>query len=196
MINIEKRNVLTTDQLYNELNYVNATRVSREKYAEIVKSNPDLIQPLLSILFSGDKQISPRASWIFEFIFKDDYTVIFPYLDYFVSNLSSLHIDSATRPCAKIIEILIEFYYKKKEKNVIKYLTQNHKEKITEACFDWMIRNEKVAVKAYTMTSLYYLGTEFDWIHPELKTIIEKDYTTQSAGFKARSRHILQKMSL
>lgn len=186
---------MTEEQLYNRLNYVNATRTSRARFAEIVKSNPDLIQPLLHILFSGDKKISPRASWIFEFVFKEDYTVIFPHLDYFTSNLSSLQIDSATRPCAKIIEIVIELYYKKEEKSVVQHLTQNHKEKIIEACFDWMIRDEKVAVKAYTMTSLYYLGTEFDWIHPELKTIIEKDYSSQSAGFKARSRHILQKMN-
>ena len=44
------------------------------------------------------------------------------------------------------------------------------------------------------MSSLYFLGTEFDWIHPELKIIIEQDYNSQSAGFKARSRHVLEKM--
>jgi len=45
------------------------------------------------------------------------------------------------------------------------------------------------------MNSLYFLGTEFDWIHPELKTIIERDYSSQSAGFKARARHILIKIN-
>ena len=186
---------MTTDQLYNELNYVNATRVCRAKYAAVVTANSNLIQPLLEILFSGDKKISPRASWIFEFVFKEDYTVIFPYLDYFISNLHTLKIDSATRPCVKIVEILIDLYYVKKNPDVIKHITQHHKEKIIEVSFDWMIRDEKVAVKAYSMNSLYFLGTEFDWIHPELKTIIERDYNSQSAGFKARSRHILERMA-
>ena len=34
-----------------------------------------------------------------------------------------------------------------------------------------MINDEKVAVKAYSMATLYYLGTEFDWIHEELKLL-------------------------
>ena len=46
----------------------------------------------------------------------------------------------------KIIEILIEKYYHKKNSDIIKHLTKQHKEKITEVCFDWMIREEKVAV--------------------------------------------------
>lgn len=83
----------------------------------------------------------------------------------------------------------------KKKSDIIKHLTKKHKEKITEVCFDWMISEEKVTVKAYSMNSLYFLGTEFDWIHPELKTIIERDYSSQSAGFKARSRHILIKIN-
>ncbi|TCK68949.1 hypothetical protein DFQ05_0459 [Winogradskyella wandonensis] len=183
------------DQLYSELNYVNATRASRTKYATIILDNINLIEPLMELVFSEDKKIAPRASWIFEFAFKEDHSIILPHLDYFVSNLSTLKLDSATRPCAKVVDILMDLYYKKKHPNVIKYLTQHHKEKITEACFDWLIRDEKVAVKAYSMNSLYLLGMEFDWIHPELKTIIERDYHTQSAGFKAKSRHILKWMS-
>ena len=189
------RNVLTKDQLYKELNYVNATRICRAKYANLIIENLNLITPLLEILFSDDKKISPRASWIFEFAVKDDFTIIFPHLDKFINNLSTLQIDSAKRPCMKIVEILIEKYYHKKNSDIIKHLTKQHKEKITEVCFDWMMSEEKVAVKAYSMNSLYFLGTEFDWIHPELKTIIERDYSSQSAGFKARSRHILIKIN-
>jgi len=183
---------LTKDQLYHELNYVNATRVCRSKYAAIVLANPDLIKPLLEILFAGDKKISPRASWIFEFVIKEDYSLIFPYLDFFTTNISTLTIDSATRTCAKIIEILIDLYYKKKSKKVRYYLTQTHRERIIETSFDWLLRDEKVAVKAYSMSSLYFLGTEFEWIHPELIIILKRDYNAQSAGFKARSRHILK----
>ena len=57
-----------------------------------------------------------------------------------------------------------------------------------------MINDEKVAPKAYSMISLYLLGTEFDWVHPELITILERDFHTQSAAFKARARHILKKI--
>ncbi|SHH44160.1 adenylosuccinate lyase [Winogradskyella jejuensis] len=186
---------MTKDQLFKELDYVNATRECRAKYATIVASNPSLIRPLLEIVFAGDRKKSPRASWIFEFVFKDDAKILFPHLDYFFENLKTLQIDSATRPCVKVVELLIESYYKEKNPTVINLITAKHKEQIIEACFDWLIRDEKVAVKVYSMNSLYFLGMEFDWIHPELKTIIERDYHSHSAGFKAKSRHILKWMS-
>ena len=57
-----------------------------------------------------------------------------------------------------------------------------------------MISDEKIAPKAYSMNSLYLLGIEYDWIHPELAMILERDFQMQSSGFKARARHILKKI--
>ena len=44
------------------------------------------------------------------------------------------------------------------------------------------------------MNSLYLLGTEYDWIQPDLAMILERDFQMQSSGFKARARHILKKI--
>ena len=57
-----------------------------------------------------------------------------------------------------------------------------------------MINDEKVAPKAYAMTSLYLLGKEYSWINPELVLILERDFKMQSAAFKARARQILKKI--
>ena len=57
-----------------------------------------------------------------------------------------------------------------------------------------MITEQKVAVKAYSMHTLFLFGSEFDWVHPELRIILERDFSSQSAAFKARSRHILKKI--
>ena len=57
-----------------------------------------------------------------------------------------------------------------------------------------MITDQKIAPKAYSMNSLFLLGKEFDWIHPELALILERDLHMQSSGFKARARHILKKI--
>lgn len=185
---------MTKEQLYKELNYVSALRTSRLRFANIVMANPETISPLIDIVFLNDKKISPRAAWVLEFAFKDDFTILFPYLDSFTENLSHLKLNSSIRPCAKIIEILIDLYYKNKNTEVRKELTEDYKSRIIEACFDWMITEQKVAVKAYSMNTLYQLGTEYDWIHPELKTIMQRDYSSQSAGYKARSRHVLAKI--
>jgi len=57
-----------------------------------------------------------------------------------------------------------------------------------------MINDEKIAPKAYSMNSLYLLGQEYEWIHPELVIILERDFQMQSSGFKARAKHIIKKI--
>lgn len=185
---------MTKAELYKELSYVNHSRDKRLYYANLVIDNPELLKPLLEILFDVDDKISPRAAWVFEFMCGEKLEAIVPHLDTFTENISKVHLDSAVRPVAKICEYLIKAYYSKQNNFITSHLTETHKEKITEACFDWMINDEKVAPKAYGMHALYLLGTEFDWVHPELVTILERDFHAQSAAFKARARHILKKI--
>ena len=40
-----------------------------------------------------------------------------------------------------------------------------------------MISDQKVATKAYTMNALYLLGKNYDWVHQELKLIIQQNIT-------------------
>ena len=180
-------------ELYKELNYVNHSREKRLYYANLVINNAELVKPLLEILFEVDDKISCRAAWVFEFMCGEQLEAIIPHLDTFTQNVSKVHLDSAVRPMAKVCEYLIKVYYSKKDNPIKAVLTEAHKEKIIEVCFDWMINDEKIAPKAYSMNSLYLLGNEYDWIHPELAIILERDFQTQSSGFKARAKHILKK---
>ncbi|WP_435412569.1 adenylosuccinate lyase [Psychroserpens mesophilus] len=187
---------MTPSQLYNELNYVNHSREKRLYYANLVISQPELISELLAVLFNVNDKISCRAAWVFEFMCGEKLEAIIPYLDEFTENMHKVHLDSAVRPVAKICEYLITAYYSKSENAIQTALNARHKEKIVEACFDWMINDEKIAPKAYAMNTLFLLGNEIDWIHPELKLILERDYQIQSSGFKARARHILKKIKI
>lgn len=185
---------MTTEALYQELNYVNHSREKRLHYANLVLSNPSLISKLLDILFMVDDKISPRAAWVFEFMCNENLNAIIPYLDRFTENISTVHLDSAVRPVAKVCEYLIKAYYGKQACEIKQALHPAHQEKIIESCFDWMINDEKIAPKAYAMNALFLLGSDYEWIHPELKLILERDYQMQSSGFKARARHILKKI--
>ncbi|WP_400079602.1 adenylosuccinate lyase [Winogradskyella sp. R77965] len=185
---------MTKDQLYLELNYVNHSREKRLQYANLVIDNPELITPLLEILFEVDDKISCRAAWVFEFMCGEKLETIIPHLDVFTQNVSKVHLDPGVRPVAKVCEYLIKANYSKENNAIKSHLSEIHKEKIIEVCFDWMINDEKIAPKAYSMNSLYLLGTEYDWIHPELAIILERDFQMQSSGFKARARHILKKI--
>ncbi|MBR9845500.1 MAG: adenylosuccinate lyase [Algicola sp.] len=185
---------MTTEQLYKELNYVNHSREKRLHYANLVISQPELIPELLTILFKVDDKVSCRAAWVFEFMCGEKLEAIIPHLDYFLENIHKVHLDSAVRPVAKVCEYVVTAYYSKTENKIQTALNSKHKEHIVEACFDWMINDEKIAPKAYAMNTLFLLGNHSDWIHLELKLILERDYQMQSSGFKARARHILKKI--
>ena len=185
---------MTTEQLYEELNYVNHSREKRLYYANLVIDNPDLISKLLEILFMVDDKISPRAAWVFEFMCGENLEAIIPYLDLFTENMNKVHLDSAVRPVAKVCEYLTKAYYSKTDNRIKQELLPKHQEKIIEACFDYMINDEKIAPKAYSMNTLFLFGQDYDWIHPELVLILERDFQMQSSGFKARAKHILKKL--
>lgn len=185
---------MTTTDLYQELNYVNHSREKRLQYANLLIDNPNLIASILEILFKVDDKISPRAAWVLEFMCSKDIRYFIPHLDDFTKNMSTVYIDSAVRPVAKICELIAKAYTSKENNLIKKALTQTHKDRIIENCFDYMINDEKVAPKAYSMTTLFMLGKEYDWVHPELARILEGDFSKQSAAFKARARQILKKI--
>ncbi|WP_458625926.1 adenylosuccinate lyase [Winogradskyella sp. PC D3.3] len=185
---------MTKAELYKELNYVTHSREKRLKYANLLIDNPQLITPLLDILFNVDDKISCRAAWVFEFMCGKNLNAIIPHLNTFTKQITRVHLDSAVRPVAKVCEYLTKAHYSQTNNPIKTALSETHKEHIIEACFDWMITDEKIAPKAYSMNSLYLLGTEYDWIHPELAIILERDYELQSSGFKARAKHILKKI--
>ncbi|WP_121907056.1 hypothetical protein [Ulvibacter antarcticus] len=85
-------------------------------------------------------------------------------------------------------------YFKKKDPKLRILLSKQHKEIMTECCFDWLITDQKVACEVYAMHSLYFLGTESDWILPELQTIIVANIHQRSPAYKARGKYVLEKI--
>ena len=180
--------------LNKELEYVNHSRENRKRYAKMVIENPGLLPEVLDILFDVDNKKSCRAAWLIEFVSREDLNVILPHLDRFTSEMQRVYMDSAVRPVARVCERLIKAYYGREDHRAKEFLKPLHKERIIELSFDYLIGKQKVAPKAYSITSLYLLGTEYDWIHPELRLILEKDYGKGSPGYKARSRRVLDKL--
>lgn len=180
--------------LKDVLDTVNHSREKRNYFANLILDSPELLPELLEICAEVDHEISCRASWGLEFLSKKNLNVILPYLDKLITIVPSVYQHPAVRPMAKIFEYLCIAYYKDKSIAVRKALSRQHRENITEICFDWLITDQKVAPKAYSITSLYLLGTEFDWVHPELKVTLENNYNEGSAAYKARSRMILKKL--
>jgi len=185
---------VTQTELYNALDYVNHSRHKRLEMANLVLEQPDLIQPLLAIAFTVNDPISSKACWVMEFAATHQLAYIYPYLNEFTSGLGKLHLDSSVRPIAKICEHLVVAFFSRTANEAQQYMKEEHLERITTACFDWLIGDHKVAAKAYSMTALYLLGKKYSWIHPELQMVLEQNYAQGSAAYKARARRTLAKL--
>ena len=182
--------IFLTEQLNN---MGTPKRENRQRVANIVLENKNLIKDLVAITFDVDNKTSIKAAWILEWICThNDLDFILPYLDIFTEKIKTLKFDSSIRPCAKICEHLANAYYSKNDNAVNLKLTNNHIDAIVETGFDWLITPQKIAVRAYTMTFLYLFGLENDWIHPELKHLIETKIIHESKGCKARGKYILE----
>lgn len=177
-------------EFQKNLDYVTAYRANRQKFADEVLGNQELFAELIWVCFQTSNKNHSKACWILEFVCYQRLQWLKEHLDFFCSNIKNLKDESAIRPIAKICQLLVLSHFKKKEIT----LSEKQLEEITENSFDWLINDTKVASKAYSMRTLYILGQQYDWIHPELKTIVTKDFSNHSAAYKAVAKEILKKI--
>ncbi|WP_299781405.1 adenylosuccinate lyase [uncultured Formosa sp.] len=186
---------MTTAQLYEQFSNVNHSREKRLYFANLLLNQPKLIPSVLELLFKTDHKLSYKAAWILEFMCGENLSALLPHLDTFTVSMHTVHLDPAVRPVAKICEYLAKANDNITNTTVRKALKPIYKERIIAVCFDYMINDEKVAAKAYSMNTLYLLGKEFEWIYPELVIILERDFQKQSPAFKARAKQILKRIN-
>ena len=173
-------------------NIENAKRTKRLKVANTVLENKELFYYLLELVFEVENKRSIKAAWVLEFVCANKLNWLAPHLDHFTKNIGLVKFDSAVRPVSKICNFLA-ISYNSKNNNLIKStLTKHHLDLIVETGFDWMINDQKVAVQAYTMNSLYLFGKSLDWVHKELKLIIQQNIMNGSAAYKARGKITLR----
>jgi len=154
---------------------------------QIIVDN-SLLEEVIVIAKKNEDKVSAKAARAMELVGVQNIALLLPYVDDIFIISKTNQRDDVIRPMAKIMELLVTHHFNKKKK--ISLGTQQ-KEEIISICFDWMITPQKIAPQAHSMLALYKLGTEFDWVHPELKLILEQNYAQGSAGYKARSRKIL-----
>jgi hypothetical protein len=160
--------------------------------ADRILADPELFRPLLEIGMETPSEIGSRACWVVEFAFAKNPELLYPHLDYFTQNLGRVTPSSSIRPLARICELLTLSYYD--GKGTPPPLSEHQREAMTAACFDWLIGDGKVAAQAYSMQALALLGSEFGWVHPELRAVVEARYQQGSPAYRARARQILKKL--
>jgi len=177
-------------EFYQLLENCSIARKERDKMRNLVIRKPEFIPELCAIAFHLEDEIHTKAYWILELVSEKKLKLLIPYLEGFCETIPKLADDSAKRTASHII-----FYLSKSNHRANGIaLTQLQETQFIEMCFDWLIRDEKVATKVYAIKALFVLGKKYDWIHPELKNIIQQDYANHTAAYQAATRIILKKM--
>ena len=179
-------------ELQHKIETVNGYRNSRQNAAQFVINSPSHFKELITICFENSNPDSYKGCWALEFVAYEKLEWFEEYLDFFFENLKTVSNESAIRPLAKIILLLLQSNYSKKLSAIS--LNKTHLQYCIEINFDWLITDTKVATKYYAIKNLHLLGKQFGWIHPELKIILEKEYNHQSPAFKAVAREVLKKI--
>lgn len=181
-----------SSELLQKLEFVNGNRINRQETAQFIIENPTYFKQLMTICFTTSNPDSYKACWILEFVAYEKLEWFADHLDYYCQNLKFITNESSIRPFAKISQLLLKSHYNKSELNIV--FTEIQLQNCIEVNFDWLIKDSKVATKAYAMRNLYLLGKQYDWIHPDLKEILNKDYNMHSAAYKAVAREVLKKI--
>lgn len=186
---------MTLQELDFDIEKVNHSTTSRTEAVALVIDNLEVLPELIEKAFSNDKNHF-RYCWWLEFLNRNHIEILCPFIICILTGATQLTNDSAIRPIAKIIENFALNYYSRTPNEIIQaMMSLEIKEKMISCTFEWLINDQlKVAARAYSMTSLFHLGKDVNWVHPELRLVIEQSYVTESAAYQARARMILKKL--
>lgn len=171
---------------YDRITSGKASKSFREGNKNYVLDNLYFMEELTTIAFTISDKNHHKAFWAIELICEEYCALFSPFIDEFCNLLSSYKEHHTKRPVSRICMFI------SKSKDVT--LNKKQEKLIIENCLDWLINNERVAVKVYAMKALFSLSKTNEWVIPELKQIISQDYPTQSAAYKASARDILKKL--
>ena len=170
-------------------------RISSEQRNELIEEYlfaPQGLSALFELCYHDDQHLAFQAAWVFDGVLRRNHLLLIPHWERFLSRLESVRNESVLRSFAKICELVTEARWKKNSRPWTELLSKDHCETLTQSLFDWLISDQKVAVKVFAMTSLFHLGNKLPWIDEELAAVIENQMPESSAGFKNRGAKILK----
>ncbi|MEL6305094.1 MAG: hypothetical protein AAGL29_01985 [Bacteroidota bacterium] len=156
---------------------------------------PELVLPLIQHVFKEEKEGLFMASWVLDHLLRKNLLLLLPHIDFFIAGLTEMQSDSSIRPMAHCCEMLLTKVYQKKDAVYCKAINLGHKEVLLSTNFDWLIGPYRAATKVFSMTNVYYLGKDFDWVHPELTSVLQETLSEGSTAYQNRGSKILKRLA-
>lgn len=178
-------------QFYQRIANSTAHRPIRDVLSGMVFNDPQLFPELMAIALDSTDKNHHKACWILELVLEKEIGWLKDFLPQFCSTLQLYKHQGTIRSISKICLFSVQNHLKQRNG----FLSGEELQQITEACFDWLITNAKVATKAYAIRALYLTGKSQDWIYPELEVILIQGFPQHSPAYKAAAKEILQKIA-
>ena len=179
--------------LIKELNTIpNTNRESLKKISKMVLSDQSLFESLVEISFDYENDISLKAIATLELAVEQRMDWIAYNLSYFTQNISKLKDEEALKPASRICSFIAQEYTSKFDSPVKLILTYDQLSEIIETSFDWLLKDYKSSIKNNAMDTLYHVGKKIGWIHYEIKLIIDKNISKESANYASKAQKVLE----
>ncbi len=136
---------------------------------------------LMEFFLRGDYRLAQYAAWPVSYCIHDHLALAKPYFKKFLKLLNDANSHPAVR---RNIMRLFQFVEIPKKFNG----------ELMDYCFRFINSpNEAIAVKAFSLHILENMSVIYPEILPELKTIIETRWESESPAFRSRARKILKR---
>ena len=178
---------MTETQWKDEVALISARLKEREALGNKILNNPSYIAFSLKLIQQQDPLLATNAAYGLDIALRKDITLLKPYLKEFLEVLDRNTIATVSRILAKSCELLTTAH----TKNNSIALNKKEQQQLVTRCFDWLINDEKVAIKVFAMQSIYNLVNTEPWIKPELKAQLTLQFENSTAAFKSRASKIL-----
>ncbi|RPE00871.1 hypothetical protein EGM88_00545 [Aureibaculum marinum] len=179
--------------LIKELNTIpNTNRESLKKLSKVILTDQSLFESLVEIAFDYDNDISLKAIATLELVVEQRLDLIAYNLSYFTKNISRIKDENAIKSISKICNLIAQEYTSKFDSPIKLIMTHEQLSEIIETSFDWLLKDYKSSIKTNAMDALYYIGKKISWIHYEMKLIIEKNISNESANYASKAKKVLE----
>jgi hypothetical protein len=150
------------------------------KISEYACSSPAHFKELMQCFLNNEYRLAQRAAWSVSWASKKKPEMIKPYIKDLVAQLKRNDVHNAViRNSVRILEAV--------------EIPEKYHGEVMKACFNFIEQPAApIAVKAFSLTTLFNLSKFYPEIKDELKLIIETNWDNETAAFRSRGKKILQ----
>lgn len=174
---------------FNQLAHANAGLKCRNALFDFLLENQEIMPDLIAFGTNLKNKNHHKGIWLLEMLAEKEAATLQPFASKLLEVIPQYRHESAIRGSSRIVLFM----------TLAKpaFLTEVQQQQCIEIALDWLIKDEiKIAPKANALYTLAHYAKKQTWLKEELQNIIDKDYTQQSAGYKAAAKEVLKKIRL